>query len=304
MDTQRAVLVDTFAAEPSGGLPIAVLPDSADLSDQQIQAAASELGTTVAVPVDGPTDRLRVLDAGGSLAPDDGTAIEQTVPAVVATLGHEDERETGPATVQTPTGEQAAEVSDDGRVWVDVGEPTVETADVEYPLLSEALGVDVAALEDVGADLPPLVVADGGVLVVPVNFLEHVSGVAPDPGALAEVAASVDVAAVCALTFDTLAADAAAHARTFVVDGRDWARTVGLEVPVTPVTVGGCLAHLHGRGTVETAQTVVEQGHFCDRPGRVHVDATAGLRVGGRTVTTLSGTVTLPADEDDGIIEA
>jgi predicted PhzF superfamily epimerase YddE/YHI9 len=74
-----------------------------------------------------------------------------------------------------------------------------------------------------------------------------------------------------------------------------------MEVPVTPALVGGCLTHLHGRGTVETATTVVEQGHFCDRPGRVHVDATSGLRVGGRTVTTLEGTVTLPPAEDDDI---
>ena len=196
-------------------------------------------------------------------------------------------------------------MTSDGGVWVAQEPPTVAESEVAEQRIAAALGIDVAALRDVGADLPPLSLSVGqDVLAAPVNFLEHVSGAEPDPVVLSEVADAADVDAVCVFTFDTLAADAAAHARTFVPPGgRIATRTVGLETTAMPSLAGGLVAQLFERGIIEDATTSVEQGHFVDRPGRVHVETDEGLRVGGHAVTALDGTVTVPPADEDDIIE-
>jgi trans-2,3-dihydro-3-hydroxyanthranilate isomerase len=297
METRDALLVDTCAAEPAGGVPVGVLPDGEGLTDDQLQAVAGELAATVAVP-DG--DSLRVMGPTGPR--------EYAPAATIATLGVEHERgerEVGEHTVSTAAGTVETEVAEDGGVWVAQSPPTVSEADVEESRIGAALGIDPAAMRDVGADLPPSVVSAGvDALVAPVNFLEHVSTATADPTTLAAVADAAGVDVVCPFTFDTLAADAACHLRAFVPPGRRLGRrTVGSETPALPAVAGALVSRLFERGTIEDATTSVEQGHFADRPGRIHVEAGGGLRVGGHIVTSLDGSVTVPAADDDDIIE-
>jgi predicted PhzF superfamily epimerase YddE/YHI9 len=47
-----------------------------------------------------------------------------------------------------------------------------------------------------------------------------------------------------------------------------------------------------------------EQGHFLDRPGEVRVRVGDAVRVGGRAVRALSGTLRIPESDDEGIVEA
>jgi PhzF family phenazine biosynthesis protein len=297
METRQTLLVDTCAAEPTGGVPVGVLPDGADLTDDQLRAVADELAATVAVP-DG--DSLHVVGPTGPR--------EHHPAATIAALGVEHERgdrEVGEYTVSTATGPVETEVTSDGGVWVAQSPATVSDSDVEESRIGGALGIDPAAMRDVGADLPPSILSVGvDALVAPVNFLEHVSGADPDPTALAAVAEAAGVDVVCPATFDTLATDAACHLRAFVPPGtRLSRRTVGLETPALPGVAGALVSQLFERGTIEDATTSVEQGHFIDRPGRIHVEADSTRRVGGHTVTSLDGSVTVPADEDDDIIE-
>jgi len=297
MDTRQAVIVDACAAAPAGGTPVGYLPDGTDLTDDQLQTVAGELATPTAVP-DG--DGLRVVAPTGS--------VEGHPAATIGAVSFQHERRdrsVGEDTLASASGTRAVEVTSDGGVWVDQPTPTVADAAVDEGRVAAALGIDAAALRDVGADLPPLTLSVGvDVLAAPVNFLEHVSGADPDPVALGEVAAAVDVDAVCAFTFDTLAADAAAHVRAFVPPATSLpVRTVGLETTALPELAGGLVSQLFERGIIEDATTSVEQGHFVDRPGRVHVETGNGLRVGGHSVTTLDGTITVPTADDDDIIE-
>jgi PhzF family phenazine biosynthesis protein len=297
MDTRQAVIVDACAADPAGGTPVGYLPDGTDLTDDQLQTVAGELAVPTAVPDGGG---LRVVAPTGP--------VEGHTAATIGAMGfqHErGERAVGEETLASATGTRDVEVTSDGGVWVDQPRPTVADADADEGRIADALGIDVAALRDVGADLPPLRLSVGSdVLAAPVNFLEHVSGAAPDPVALGEVAAAADVEALCVFTFDTLAADAAAHVRAFVPPATDLpVRTVGLETTALPALAGGLVSQLFERGIIEDARTSVEQGHFVDRPGRVHVETGSGLRVGGHSVTTLDGTVAVPTADDDDIIE-
>lgn len=298
MDTREAFLVDACATEPAGGTPAGVVPDGADLTDDQLRAVANELGAATAVSAD---DGLRVVDPNG--------ARDYLPHVAIAALAHQHERgerDVGTHAVTTAAGQLAVEITGDGTVWIEQPSPSVRDAAVEADRLAAALGVDVAALRDVGADLPPSVLSAGvDALAVPVNFLEHLSGADPDPGALRTVVDAVDADAICAFTFDTLTADAACHARVFAPEGTPLGvRTTGLEAPAMPAVAGALVTHLLDRGTIEDETTGVEQGQFAGRPGYVSVETGDVLRVGGRTVTSLEGTVSVPPADDDGIIEA
>jgi len=104
-----------------------------------------------------------------------------------------------------------------------------------------------------------------------------------------------------AFTFDTIDGESTLHGRGFAPS-----RSVEEDL-VTGTAAGACAAHVRREGALDDTieQVVVEQGHFLDRPGTVKVD-TDGLEawVGGRAVTTMDGSITVPdADEDDDIIE-
>jgi len=307
MDTRQVLLVDAFAADPAGGLPVAVLPDGTDLTDKQLRTVARELAApATAVPTDGPPGSLRAVGPDGRT---DSPAVAIAAFAVGAERGWVDGEAEFAPTVAGRTREVT--VAPDGRAWVAVDEPNPQPADTDLETVSEALAIPLAALRDVGADLPPLrVTGTIDALAVPVNFLEHLGNATADPTALADLAATADVAAVCAFTFDTLAADAACHARTFVPPRRDGptdgaplrVRETRHEVPAVPSVVAGVATHLVREGVIEGAKPVVECGHYLDRPGRVHADPD-GLRVGGRAIATVDGTVTVPPAEDEEIIE-
>lgn len=304
MDTRDVVVADAFAAEPTGGLPVGVLPGGANLTDDQLRAVAGELDAAVtAVPTDGPPDRLRAVGPRGPI--EHHPQVTVTGFALAAERGWIGAGSYSPVTAR---GQREVTVGDDGRTWVGLADPNPQPVEMGYDTAADALGIDRAAFEDVGADLPGFRVSVGvEALAVPVNFLEHLGSARADPATLGELTESVGVDALCAFTFDALAADSACHARTFVPDGdggpSPWTRTVGAEVPVTPAVVAGVAAHLYREGVIDDDEPVVEQGHYLDRPGRVHADVDGGVRTGGRAVASLDGTVAVPPPEADDIVE-
>ena len=107
--------------------------------------------------------------------------------------------------------------------------------------------------------------------------------------ALDELASEHDAAGVYAFTFDALGADSTLHARCFVP---------GAGVPEDPVTgtaSGACGAYLRHVGAFDDLpdEMTFEQGHFVDQPGLVSVRVGDEVRVGGRAVTTLDGSMAI-----------
>jgi len=301
MDTREVAIVDAFATEPTDGNPAGVVPDAEGLTDDQMQSVANELGaseTAFVLPDEGADRRLRFF------TPD--SEVDLCGHATVAAHGLLFERGTigaAESTMATAAGTLRVEPKPDGTVWMEHGEADIREVDPDYGTVAEALGVDPAALRDVGADLP-LAVADTGFpwLVVPVNYFEHLSGASPDARAVEALCREVDAKGVYPFTFDTIAGDATLHARAF-------APLVGIrEDPVTGTAAGACGAYVRRYGALDATveQVVVEQGHFVDRPGRVRVDTDGHEAwIGGRSVTTLEGSLAVPpADADDDIVEA
>jgi len=314
METRRALLVDAFAAEPLAGNAAGVLLDAEGLSDDQMAAVAAELGASETAF---RTDAGETIDAGETT--DAGEAVDDRLRyfspttevdlcghATVATYGAlfaEGAIDGGERTLRTNVGDLTVSVDDDGTVWMRQQAPSVETVDVDAGRLGSALGIDPAALRDVGADLPVAVASTGlPFLVVPVNFLERLGEADPDDEAIADLSEEFDAAGVYAFTFDTLEGDSTLHGRAFVP-------SLGIsEDPVTGTAsgaVGGYLRHVDAFDGDEPDELRFEQGHFLDRPGHVRVRIEAdGVRVGGQTSVALDGEVRIPDDEDDEIVEA
>jgi PhzF family phenazine biosynthesis protein len=299
MERRRALLVDAFTDAPLAGNAAGVVPDAEGLTAEDMQRIARELAVseTAFLLPSGPADRkVRYFTPTQE--------VDLCGHATVASHAHLHEDgvvAAGVHSLETNVGVLEVEVTDDGSVWMTQDAPTVERVSPDYDRVADAIGVDAAALRDVGTDLP-LAVASTGLpfLVVPVNFLEHLGNADPDMGAIERLADEYDATGVYAFTLDALDADSTLHARMF-------APGAGVpEDPVTGTASGAAGAYLREVGAFDELPDEMrfEQGHFVDRPGVVSVRVGADVRVGGRAVTALEGTVVVPPSTDDDIIEA
>lgn len=300
METREAFLVDAFADEPMTGNPAGVLPDASGLDDDQMRAVAAELGaseTAFVLPSTEADRRLRYF------TPE--TEVDLCGHATVAAHAFLFERgavDEGIHTVETAAGAFEVELEADGTVWMEQAEASVRRADSSAEAAADALGVDPAALRDVGADVPISRASTGlPFLLVPINYFEHLSAAEPDLDAVAALCEDADAVGLYAFTFDTLDGASTAHARAFVP-------LAGVpEDPVTGTAAGalGATLRRHGALDGEFDEIRIEQGHFLDRPGAVRVETDGrAVRVGGRAVTTFEGDLVVPETDADEILEA
>ena len=318
-DAREASLVDAFTTEPLAGNAAGVVPDAGGLTDEQMRAVARELSvseTAFLRPSTGADRAVRYFSPT--------TEVDLCGHATIASharLFEQGDIQAGTHALETNVGVLDIEVTEEGRVWMTQNEPTIHEVEESYDRIGEALGCDPNTMRDVGADLPVAYASTGlPFLVVPVNFLEGLGGMNPNPAAVEALADDHDAAGVYAFTFDTLDADATVHGRCFVPG-------VGIpEDPVTGTASGACGAYLDrfaafddGGGSVEDRaiseeddehgtpdEMLFEQGHYVDRPGTVRVRAAGGgaPSVGGDAVTSFTGTISVPGPDEDDIIEA
>lgn len=300
MDDHRTLLVDAFTDEPLAGNAAGVVPDADDLTDAQMQAVARELAVSeTAFLLSSTTADRKVRYFTPTQEVD--LCGHATVGSHAALYG-DATIDPGVHTLETNVGVLEIEVTDEGRVWMTQDAPTVREVDLDYDAAGAALGIDPAAFRDVGADLPAAAASTGlPFLVVPVNFLEHLSAMSPDMAAIDELAARYDCTGVYVFTFDALDADSTLHARMF-------APGAGVpEDPVTGTASGACGAYLRAVDAFEgemPAEMLFEQGHFVDRPGYVRVRVGEEIRVGGDAVVSLDGSLAVPEADEDEILEA
>lgn len=309
METRDVLLVDAFADEPMAGTPVGVVLDGADLADDQRAAIADEFGAPGTAFVAETADGWSLRVAGDR---DVGRGIHVAI-AAAAALRDRGRIDGESVTFDLDSRTLSVALEPDGRVWVSMPGPDLREAAVEEDDVAAALGVDVASIRDVGADFPLVRASIGpGLVLVPVNFLEHLSGADPDLGAVADVLDATGAAAIYGFTFDTLSADTEVHGLLLGQDGvRD--RTGGEAAACTAVALRRYGAFDHDRTAVR-----VEQGDLQDRPARIAVrtngdgsegdadatDPSTDVQVGGRAVTVLEGTIVVPpAAEDDDILE-
>ncbi len=301
MDETRVLQVDAFTDEPLAGNPAGVVPDADGLEDEQLQAIAREMAVSETAFLQSEPDseadwRIRYFTPSQE--------VDLCGHATVASFGvlHEEGvLSTGTTTFETNVGVLECRVDEDGTVWMTQDAPTIDAVEVEYGTVADALGVEREALEGASADLP-LAVSSTGLpfLVVPITYLSDVGNAQPDMAAVEALTDRVDAAGVYLFTFDTLEGDSTLHARMF-------APGAGVpEDPVTGTASGAVGAYLERYGAFDPfpEELRLEQGHYLERPGlvRVRVDG-AAVRVGGRAVGSLEGTIVVPPAPDDDILE-
>jgi predicted PhzF superfamily epimerase YddE/YHI9 len=294
MDQRQVRLVDAFADEPTGGRTVAVLDD--EVSPTQRTAIAGEFGTSgVVTAADG---QLTYTDCDGSQA-----VISGAVAGYAALHGEVIEAGTHELTVDGPVSPAdpfLVDLASDGSVSVELGHLAPEPASVDAERVADAVGIDPAALQDVGADLPIATVDSfSGTVLAPVNFLQHLTGASPDASALASLLDDEDARRLCLFTFDTLNAETEVHARLFDPAAR------GDEVAASGVAAAACSAHLAEQAVFDgdRERIRVESGHTMNRPATVTATLDTRPEVGGAALTALAGSLTLPDEDDDEIIE-
>lgn len=295
METKSVLLVDAFADEPLGGSSVPVVPG--DVTRTQLRAIASEFGASGAVTDE--DDSLVYVQREPA-----HTLIEAAVAGWTGLLeADEIESGTGTLTAVSPDGNERTypiEGDDERDVRVELATEDIEQSDVPGERVAPALGIEAAAIEDVREELPVgRLDSFGGTLFVPVAFLDNLSGCSPDRQTLHSLLEETETRRVCAFTFDTLARRSDLHVRVFD------STTGDCERPTSGVAIGGCAQYLshHAAFDGDIDEIRVECGHFADRPGTVESTLEPTPSVGGRALTVLDGSISVPPEDDDEIIE-
>ncbi|WP_226005659.1 PhzF family phenazine biosynthesis protein [Natrinema salinisoli] len=299
METTRILQVDAFTDEPLTGNPAGVVPDADGLSSEQMQAIAAEMAvseTAFLRSSETADRRIRYFTPTQE--------VDLCGHATIGSFAHlsDEGLEPGMTTLETNVGTLDIEVEEDGTVWMTQDEPTVREVEVGYDRVADALGVDAAALKGASDDIP-LAVSSTGLpfLIVPITYLSDVGNAEPDMAAIEALTDAVDATGVYLFTFDALEPESTLHGRMF-------APGAGVpEDPVTGTASGAVSAYLDRFGAFDDdmpEELLLEQGHYVDRPGQVRVRLDDAVRVGGRGVTVLEGSIVVPEDDDEEILEA
>ncbi|WP_436343017.1 PhzF family phenazine biosynthesis protein [Natronorubrum sp. FCH18a] len=299
MDTTRILQVDAFTDEPLAGNPAGVVPEADGLSDGQMQSIAAEMAvseTAFLRSSETADHRVRYF-----------TPTQEVDLCGHATIGsfahlHDEGLETGTYTLETNVGELEIELEPDGTVWMTQDTPEIREVDVGYDRVADALGVGQAALEGASDDIP-LAVASTGLpfLIVPITYLSDLGSADPDMHAIEDLTEEFDATGIYLFTFDALDRESTLHGRMF-------APGAGVpEDPVTGTASGSVSAYLDRFGAFDDDfpdELRLEQGHYVDRPGLVRARVDGSVRVGGRGVSVLDGSLAVPEDDEDEILEA
>jgi len=307
MPSYQFVQVDVFTDVPFGGNPLAVFPDAAGLTSQQMQQLALELNlseTTFVLPPETPGAdfKVRIFTPKAEL-PFAGHPLVGTH-WVLAHLGRVALREPiTEVTFELGVGLRTARLHVAGgrvmRVVTDHQAPeflaTASSQQVER--LAAALKLPAAAILDTGK--PAQAVSTGfPQLFVPVRSLAEVQAIDPlslDAAGLGQVCAELglpgaDVAIFC---LETVCPDRDVHMR-FVAPHH------GIpEDPATGSASGGLASYLVHHGLIPATPPlttiITEQGLEMGRPSKVTVevegtaDAISMVRVSGDVVLVMEG---------------
>lgn len=279
MTTVPFVQVDVFSTGPYTGNPLAVFPEAADLSSEQMQAIASEMNlseTSFVTKVDDAGYEVRIFTPWEELPfaghPTLGTAwvlrhlkmlsgsdVVQRSGAGKTPVAHR-----GGDTVFTREGTVDHDVEDVGAIASALGLP------------EEAIGLDVSTFADSDGFLRPALTMMGlDQLMVPVRDRGWLAACSPNAEELKKAS---DLGAYC-FTSRT-------HGE---LQARGFFPSIGIgEDPATGSAAAGLGLYLASHlGHVEA---VIYQGQEIDRPSRIGVRAKEGIvEVSGRCVLVLRG---------------
>lgn len=287
--------VDAFTARPFSGNPAGVVLDAGGLSDAEMQKIAAEMNvaeTAFVTPTTRPGHdlRLRWFTPSGKEITFCGHATVATAHVLTETRRLTRDRvifDTLGGTLSVT----ASPTPDGTLIWLEPALPTC----VAY---SEAVGPVLDALsvsaEGVGSWARPALTGERD-LLIPAAGLEVLKSLAPDMSRLSRLGDERRIRGFCLTARETLDRDSLTHSRFF-------APHYGIpEDPVSGSVHAAIPVWLWEARLLKVEDGVArfqaEQGDSLGRPGRLQVELhvadgrPARVRVGGRAVTVLSGSL-------------
>jgi trans-2,3-dihydro-3-hydroxyanthranilate isomerase len=295
---------DVFTNQPFGGNPVAVFPDAAGLSDDELQQIAREMNLSETVFVLPPTDpaavvKIRIFTPTQEI-PFAGHPVIGTF-FVLGTLKRVALREPVTRLLQECNlGLFPVELHSHNGVIerVVMAQPMPQFLDlVEAPedlfSIARALGITKALITE--THFPVQVVSTGlPVMIVPVRTLTAVRQIIPDVSAVAELCQRYGANGMMVFSTMTVELTSTVHTRMF-------APLIGIvEDPATGSASGALGAYLVQHGAVDIApitDITSEQGYEIERPSRIFIrvesedDAIQAVTVGGQAVMVVEGTI-------------
>ncbi len=310
-------VIDAFTSEPFAGNPAGVVLDARGLDDGQMQAIAAEFnlsGTTFILPPSEPAGT-------GAHQSDQPPALSLrfrwfTPAAEVKMCGHATvagvhalvesgrlrlrrQAESVSVSIETLSGVLTAYVERmpqselDRMIWLDMIDPTF----TQSPLTPADLARVLALPPDAMAETPPATKTQDQDLLMFVPDFQALNEARPDFRQLAALLTGHRLRGLCLATVKTLTPSINVQSRLF-------APTVGIdEDPVTGSVHGPLAAYLVKHGLVRLhdglAGLTCTQAKPGGRAGLIHAlvqpkgDDVFAVRIGGRAVTTMRGTLTL-----------
>ncbi|HET8579309.1 MAG TPA: PhzF family phenazine biosynthesis protein [Methylomirabilota bacterium] len=294
--------VDVFTDRPFAGNPAAALLDTDGLTEAEMQRMAAEMGKAGTAFVSAPTRsdadrRLRMFSPTRELGYSGHTTI-----AAVHALREAGRLPEGRVTFETLSGLVRVEVEErDGEALIWLEPPRTALSPLRGPLpeILDVLGLPASRL---GSWARPALTPDADVLL-PAADLGTLRQLAPDMSRLGRLGDEHKLRGFCVVAPAGLEPASATHSRFF-------APHYGVPEDIVTGSVHSAIGvWLLEAGRLRPdrglAAFIAEQGDFLGRPGRVAVevrvatgtdgrDRVAGVRVGGRAVTVLSGSLHLP----------
>src|SRR5436305_6039506 len=301
--TYEFVQLDVFTQTPLAGNPLAIFPDTGELTDAEMQALAREMNlseTTFILPRDAATEgregkKVRIFTVEQELPfaghPTLGTALylyasESTKPAEI-TL----DLKAGKIPVRfTPKSENSSANRVDGQVF---GEMRQRDPEFETPLsrddVARVIGI---AVDEIPSEWPIQPVSTGLTFtIVPFRNRQTLSDLKFSYIQAAEFLKKTGANFFYFLCPERREGQLKARARMFFYGGED---------PATGSAAGCAVSWLVKHGIAKSdEQVLIRQGVECRRPSEMYVRATregervSNVRVGGYAVEILRGTVML-----------
>lgn len=267
------ILCDVFCEAPGEGNQLCVFPRPEGLDEAFLQRAAHEINfseTTFLLPPESSDDdlRIRIFTPARELPfaghPIVGSAV------VAAAIGLASGRD-NVVRFTTGVGRIPVEVElfSERHGRAEMRQPTPrtvrETVDgAEITEIARAVGL---AERHVAVDRSPIALLDNGLplLIVPLDSLESVRSIRPNPAALEDVCARAGALTLCLFTTETVDPEAHVHCRIFAPGAG-----VG-EDPATGSANGPLGAYLVRHGLASGEVVVSEQGFEMGRPSRISI---------------------------------
>lgn len=293
---------DVFTDLPFGGNPVAVFPNSEDLTNQEFQQIAREMNLSETVFVVPPSQKdavakLRIFTPTQEI-PFAGHPVLGTF-YILGKLNH------------FPLQEPITRIQYECNIGVFPLELYVLKGEIDRIVMSQpspqflglvedlgdifdiarALGISKSVITD--SKFPIEVVSTGlPVVIVPVRTLTAVKSICADHAAVTELCGRFGANGIMAYSTMTVEDWSTVHTRMF-------AAPIGIgEDPATGSASGAIGAYLVKNGVVEVAPTteiIAEQGYEIDRPSRILIqvfsddDMIKAVKVGGQVVMVAEG---------------